>query len=84
VKIATSKRSLLRHEGVAGAEAAAGAGEDRHLEAVALAELGPGLGQAAAHLVAQRVEPLRPVHPHHQDLPVFLGLDDGHLFVSQL
>ena len=63
---------------LAGAEAAAGAGEDGDLELVAVAELGPGLGQQGAHLVAERVEALGPVHPHHEDLSVALGFDDGH------
>ena len=65
---------------LAGAKAAAGAGEDRDFEPVVAAEFGPGLGQLGAHLVAEGIEALRPVHPHDQDLPVALGLDDGHVF----
>ena len=64
---------------LAGAEAASGAGEDRDFEAVVVAEFGPGLGQRGAHLGVQRVQPLRAVHAHDQDLPVYLGLDDGHV-----
>ena len=64
---------------LAGAEAAAGPGEDGDFQFVAVAKLGPGLGQLGAHLVAERIEPLGPVHPHHQDLSVALGLYDGHV-----
>ena len=38
----------------------------------------PGiLGQRIAQLGIQCVEPLWAVHPHDQDLSVFLGFDDG-------
>jgi len=30
----------------------------------------------------ERVEPLGAVHPHHEDLPVTLGLDNGHVSLS--
>src|SRR3546814_8850796 len=64
---------------LAGTEAATGACEDRDLEVRALAEVGPDLRQQASHLMVQRVEPVRPVHPHDQDLSVRFGLDDGHV-----
>ncbi len=67
---------------LAGAERAAGTGEDGDLELVAVAELGPGLGKLRAHLVVECVEPLGPVHAHHEYLPVALGFDDGHVVVS--
>jgi hypothetical protein len=41
------------------------------------------LGKARAHLLTERVQALGAVHPHHQDLPVALGLDDGHVFLSK-
>ena len=63
---------------LAGAEAAPGAGEDRDLETVVMAEFGPGFGERGAQFRVERVEPLRAVHSHDQDLPVFLGFDDGH------
>jgi hypothetical protein len=41
-----------------------------------MTELGPGLGKAGAHLVIERIEPFRPVHPDDQYLSVALGFDD--------
>jgi hypothetical protein len=41
-------------------------------------ELGPDLGEPRAHLAVERVQALRPVQPHDQDLPVPLRLDDSH------
>src|SRR5206468_12883919 len=67
---------------LAGAEPAARSGENRHLEAVTVAEFAPGLGEVRAQFVAERVQPLGPVHAHHEDLPVLFGFDDGHVFVS--
>ena len=63
---------------LAGAEGAAGAGEDRDLEVAAVAELTPGLGESGAQLDAERVHALRPVHPDHHDAVAPLGLDDAH------
>src|SRR5439155_4961141 len=65
---------------LAGTERPAGAGEDRDLEFIAAAELGPRLSEAGTHLVVERIEALGAIHPHHQDLPVALGFDDGHVF----
>ena len=67
---------------LAGAEASAGAGEDRDLEIVAVAKFGPGFGKPGAHFVVERVKPLGPVHPHHEDLSQPFGLDDGHVLFS--
>ena len=68
---------------LAGAKAAAGPGKDRDFELAVAAELGPGFGEPRAHFMAERIEPLGPVHPHDQDLPLALGLDNGHdLFLS--
>ena len=44
-------------------------------------KLGPGLGKPTAHLMAQRIQSLRSVHPDDEDLSQTLGLDDGHLLV---
>ena len=63
---------------LAGAEAAAGAGEDRDFELLAVAELVPDLGQLGAHLVIEGVQPIRPVHADDEDLSVGFGFDDGH------
>ncbi len=66
---------------LAGAEPAAGPGEDRDFELARMAEFGPGLGEPGAHLVIERVQPLGAVHPHDEDLSQTLGLDDGHVFL---
>jgi hypothetical protein len=55
----------------------AGANQDRHLQIVAMAERHLRLGQFGAHLLVQRVQPLRPVHARHEDSAVALGLDDA-------
>ena len=65
---------------LAGAEAAAGAGEDGDLEFLAVAELGPGLGKLAAHFMTEGIQPLGSVHADHEHLSVTFGLDDGHVF----
>ena len=69
---------------LAGAEAAAGAGEDGDFQFVGVAEVGPGFREQRAHLVAERVEALGPVHPDDEDLSVAFGFDDGHGGVSRV
>ena len=64
---------------LAGAECPAGAGEDRDFELVVVTKLGPGLGEFGAHFMAERIEPLGPVHPYDENLSVTLCFDDGHL-----
>jgi hypothetical protein len=32
--------------------------------------------------VVERIQPLGPVHPHHEYLSMTFGLDDGHLILS--
>ena len=46
-------------------------------EAVA-AELDPGLRQRDAQFLVERVQPLGPVHPHHEHLTMALRLDHCH------
>ena len=53
------------------------------VERIVAAKLGPGLGEAGAHFEIERVQSLGAVHPHYQDVPVTLGFDDGHVFLSQ-
>ena len=43
-----------------------------------MTEAGPCLRHQGAHLVAEGVEVLRPVHPDDEDLAVAFGFDDGH------
>jgi len=57
---------------------AAGAGEDRDFQFVAVAEFGPGFREQGAHFNVEGVERLRAVHPDDQDLAVAFGFDDGH------
>ena len=77
---ATPRGKRLLHV-LAGAEAAAGAGEDGDLELLAVAELGPGLGELGPHLVAEGVQPLGSVHAHHEHLSVTFGFYNGHILV---
>ena len=65
-----------------GAEGAASPGEHGHLELVAVPKLTPGLRQAGAQFLAERVETLRPVHTDHHHLAAALGFDDSHTVVS--
>ena len=64
---------------LAGAEGAAGAGEDRHLKLIAVPKLAPRLGQQISQLLAKGVETLRPVHTDHHHLVLALGFHDCHL-----
>ena len=84
-RIADRDPRAARHAGgqrllhvLAGAEAAAGAGEDRNLELLVVTKLGPGLGEFLAHLGVERVQPLGAVHAHDQNLSVALRFDDSH------
>jgi hypothetical protein len=69
---------------LAGAKRPAGPGEDRDFESVVAAEFGPGLRELRAHLMAERIEALGPVHPDDEDLPVTLGFDDCHFRLSRV
>src|SRR5262249_28686730 len=63
---------------LAGAEGAAGAGEDADLEFIAVAELGPGRRELRAHVVGQRVEALGAGHTDAENPAVAFGFHDGH------
>ncbi len=70
--------AMIAHGMRAGAKAAPGAGQDRDFKVWISAKRGPNARQFQAHFMVQRIEPLRPVHAHHQNLPVGFGFNNGH------
>jgi hypothetical protein len=69
---------MIAHGMRAGAKAAPGAGQDRDFKVWISAKRGPNARQFQAHFMVQRIEPLRPVHAHHQNLPVGFGFNNCH------
>ena len=69
---------------LSGTEGAASPSEHGHLELVAIAKFTPGVSQAGAEFLAERIETLWPIHTDHHHLSVTLGLDESHGITSSL